>query len=125
MNKCEFPQSGPKMINSYSFGRIVVDGKRYINDIIIFPNRIKDNWWRTEGHCIRVEDLKEVIREKPEILVIGTGYFEFVKVPTNVKEHLKNIGIEIVIQSTRDACNTFNSLLKSKRKVVAALHLAC
>jgi len=112
------------MIDSYSFGQIVVNGKRYTTDIIIFPNRVKDNWWRKIGHRIDIEDLKEVIRERPEILVIGTGYFELVKVPTDVKEHLKNMGIELVIQSTRDACNTFNNL-KSKRKVIAALHLAC
>jgi len=113
------------MIDSYSFGRIVVNGKRYTNDIIIFPNRIKDNWWRKIGHRIDIEDLKEVILEKPEILVIGTGYFGFVKVPAEVKEYVKGKGIELITQSTKDACNTFNGLVKSGKKVVVALHLAC
>ena len=113
------------MIESYSFGRIVVDGKRYTNDVIIFPNRIKDNWWRKIGHRVDVEELKEAILEKPEILVIGTGYFGFVKVPVEVREYVKDKGIELIIQSTKDACNAFNSLLKSGKKVVAALHLAC
>jgi len=113
------------MIESYSFGRIVIKGRRYINDIIIFPNRIKDNWWRREGHRISIEDLKEVIQEKPEILVIGAGYFGFVKVSAEVKEYVKGKGIELIIQSTKDAWNTFNNLLKSGKKVVAALHLAC
>lgn len=113
------------MINSYSFGQIVVDGKRYTSDVIIFPNRIKDNWWRREGHRVSIEELKEVIQEKPEVLVIGTGYFGFMKVPAEVKEHVKGKGIELIIQSTKDACNTFNSFLKSGKKVVAALHLAC
>ena len=113
------------MISSYIFGQIVVDGKRYTNDIIIFPNRIKDNWWRKIGHRIDIEDLKEVIQEKPEVLVVGTGYFGFVKVPLEVKEHVKGKGIELIIQSTKDACKTFNNLLKSGKKVVAALHLTC
>jgi len=112
------------MIDSYSYGQIVVNGKRYTTDVIIFPNRVKDNWWRKIGHHIDIEDLKEVIQERPEILVIGTGYFELVKVSTDAKEHLKSMGIELVIQSTRDACNTFNNLT-SRRKVIAALHLAC
>jgi len=115
----------PKMIESYSVGQIVVDGKRYTSDIIIFPNRIKDNWRRKEGHRLNIEDLKEVLQEKPEILVLGTGYYGFVKVPSEIKEYLKGKGIELVIQSTKDACNTFNSLLKSGKKVVAALHLTC
>jgi len=113
------------MIDSYSFGRIIVDGKRFINDIIIFPNRIKDNWWRKIGHRIDIEDLKEVIQEKPEILVVGAGYFGFVKVPEEVKEYVKGKGIELITQPTKDACNTFNGLLKSGKRVVAALHLAC
>ena len=113
------------MIESYSFGRIIIDGKRYTNDIIIFPNRVRDNWWRKEGHRISVEDIKEVIQEKPEILVIGAGYFGFVKVSAEVKECVKGEGIELIVQSTKDACNTFNSLLKSGKKVIAALHLAC
>jgi len=113
------------MIDSYSFGQIVVDGERYTNDIIIFLDRIKDNWWRREGHRIEIEDLKEMIQEKPEILVVGTGYFGFVKVPAEVKEYVKGKGIELIAQSTKEACKTFNSLLKSGKKVVAALHISC
>ena len=113
------------MIDSYRFGQIVVDGKRYTNDIIIFPSRIKDNWWRREGHRIDIEDLKEVVQEKPEILVLGTGYFGFVRVPAEVKEYVKAKGIELITQKTQDACNTFNSLIKSGKKVVAGLHIAC
>jgi hypothetical protein len=124
LKKCQFLWSVPKLIDFYSFGQIIVDGKRYTNDIIIFPNRIRDNWWRKEGHRIEIEDLKEVIQEEPEILVVGTGYFGFVKVSAEVKEYVKGKGIELTIQSTKDACNTFNSF-KSGKKVVAALHLAC
>jgi len=113
------------MIDNYSFGQIMVDGKRYTNDIIIFPSRIRDNWWRKIGHRIDIEDLKEVIQEKPEMLVVGTGYFGFVKVPAEVKEFVRSKGIELIFQSTKDACNTFNSLRTSGKKVVAALHLAC
>jgi len=113
------------MIESYGFGQIVVDGKRYASDIIIFPNRIKDNWWRKEGHRLCIEDLKEVFQEKPEVLIVGTGYYGFVKVPVEVKEYVKGEGIELITQSTKDACNTFNSLVKSGKKVVAALHLTC
>lgn len=36
------------MINSYDFGRIVVDGKAYTSDVIIFPDRVNSYWWRKE-----------------------------------------------------------------------------
>ena len=112
------------MIDSYSFGQIVIGGKRYTNDVIIFPNRVKDNWWRKMGHRLSIEDLNEVIQEKPEILVVGTGYFGSMKVLTDVEEYLKGKEIKLITQPTKDACNTFN-LLKSNKKVVAALHLTC
>jgi len=37
----------------------------------------------------------------PDILVIGTGYFGFVKVSAEVKEHFEDKGIELIIHSTR------------------------
>ena len=36
---------GPQ-IESYSFGEVVIDGKRYRSDVIVFPDRVKPNWWR-------------------------------------------------------------------------------
>jgi len=34
------------MIESYDFGRIVVDGRKFGRDVIIFADRIDGNWWR-------------------------------------------------------------------------------
>ena len=61
-------------IDSYSFGIIMIDGKTYTSDVIVFPERVFSPWWRKEGHFLRMEDLAEVLREKPDIIVIGTGY---------------------------------------------------
>ena len=114
------------MIESYNFGRIVINGRVYTSDLIIFNNNsIKENWWRKEGHKLHIEDLEEVIKRKPEILVIGTGYLGLMKVPKEVKDFLNQKGIEVVSQKTKEACETFNKLLSSKRKVAAALHLTC
>ena len=115
------------MIDSYEFGMIVIKGKRYRSDVIIFPDQVLDDWWRKEGHRLLVEDLKEVLNAElqPEVLVVGTGYSGLMKVANEVKEALKSKGIEIVVQSTKQACETFNKLLKSGRRVVAAFHLTC
>ncbi|MEA2089285.1 MAG: Mth938-like domain-containing protein [Thermoproteota archaeon] len=113
------------MIESYSFGRIVVDGKRYTTDVIIYPDHVKDGWWRKEGHRLHIEDLKDVIEAKPDVLVVGTGYFGLMKVPTEVKQRLKEKEIEVVVQPTKKACETFNQLIQSGEKVVAAFHLTC
>jgi len=71
-----------------------------------------------------VEDLKEVFQERPEVLIVGTGYSGLMRVPNEVSDYVKTIGIELIVQSTKEACKTFNRLVQSKR-VVAALHLTC
>lgn len=116
-----------QLIDSYEFGVIVVNGKRYTTDLIVFPEKIIDGWWRKEGHRLRVEDLEEIFRRepKPEVLVVGTGYYRLVKVSPEVGNALKSQGIELVAQPTRQACQTFNKLLKSNRRVAGAFHLTC
>ena len=32
------------MINSYDFGRIVIDGNAFTTDVIIFPDRVDAEW---------------------------------------------------------------------------------
>jgi len=113
------------MIDSYGFGRIVIDGKQYTSDVIIFPNRVMGDWWRKEGHRLHVNDLDEALKEKVEVLIVGTGYSGLMKVPAETKEFMKNKGIELIIQPTREACKTYNTLIKSGKTVIAALHLTC
>lgn len=63
------------LIDSYEFGRIAVDGKNYTSDVIIFPDKVLDGWWRKNGHSLHLQDLKKVLEAepKPEVLVVGTG----------------------------------------------------
>lgn len=112
------------MIDSYDFGRIVINGKRYNSDLIVFPDKVRDGWWRKEGHRLHVEDLKDVLEAKPEVLVVGTGYSGLMRVPSETRKYVESEGIELIAQNTTEACKTFNRLVKS-RKVVAALHLTC
>jgi len=112
------------MIDSYEFGRIVINGKRYDSDLIVFSDKVRSGWWRKEGHRLHVEDLKEVLEVKPEVLVVGTGYSGLMTVPPETRKYIESKGIELMAQKTTEACETFNRLVKS-RKVVAALHLTC
>jgi len=112
------------MIDSYDFGRIVIDGKRYTTDLIVFSDRVRDGWWRKEGHSLRVKDLDEALRDNPEVLIVGTGYSGLMEVPAQTRDYVKSKGIELIAQKTSEACKTFNRLVKSRR-VVAALHLTC
>ena len=113
------------MIDRYDFGKITIGGKNYSSDVIIFPDKIKDNWWRKQGHLLLPEDLGEVVKEKPDILVVGTGYSGLMQVPESTVKWLKEQGIKAEIKPTREACSIFNRLLSSNKKVIAVLHLTC
>ncbi|MCP8310820.1 MAG: Mth938-like domain-containing protein [Candidatus Methylarchaceae archaeon HK01B] len=115
------------MIDSYKFGVIVINGRAYTSDVIIFPEKVLDSWWRKEGHRLYVEDLKEVFKaeSKPEVLVVGTGYSGFMKISEKVLDELRSRRIKMIAQPTKQACQTFNELFKSGRKVIAAFHLTC
>lgn len=113
-------------IDNYKFGRITIDGNDFTNDVIIFPHQVKSNWWRKEGHNLYLEDLEEVVNEKPEILIIGKGAYGRMQVRKKVKEKLKEKGInEVIDLETAEACEKFNNLVNTGKNVVAALHLTC
>lgn len=115
------------LIDSYDFGVIVVRGKRYKSDVIVFPEKVVDGWWRKEGHRIYVEDLKEIFSHLPlpEVLLVGTGYYGLVKVTPEVEKALETHGIKLIIQPTGEAYKTFNELLKAGKRVAGAFHLTC
>jgi hypothetical protein len=112
-------------IEDYRFGRIVIDSKPYTSDVIVFPDRVKDGWWRNEGHELCPADLWEVVQEKPEVLVVGTGHSGLMRVLPKTEEYLEQQGIELRVERTAEACQTFNRLCHSGEKAVAALHLTC
>jgi hypothetical protein len=110
-------------IDSYSFGRIVIDGKIYTRDVLIFSDRVISPWWRKDGHLLAMEDLQDVLREKPDVLVIGKGYSGVMKVPDALVKVLAIEGIRVVVKDTAEAVGVFNILNNPKK--VAALHLTC
>lgn len=112
-------------IDSYSFGEMVVDGKVYNKDLIIFPARIKPDWWRIEGHNLAVEDLKEVFDYKPEVLVVGKGDSGLMQVPLSTQNTIKKTGIELIIDDTHEAVKIFNTETQAKKKVIGVFHLTC
>ncbi|MCK4309229.1 MAG: hypothetical protein KAW42_04550, partial [Candidatus Atribacteria bacterium] len=110
------------MIESYSFGQIIINGKKYNSDLIIFKDNINSNWWRREGHDLHIDDIQEIINEKPDIIIIGTGSFGLMNVSSDLIKYLESLGFEVITKKTKDACDEYNKLYK-KKKVIAAFHL--
>lgn len=112
-------------IESYSFGTITVDGKKYDGDIIVFPDKVRTNWWRKEGHSLDIDDLKEVIDFKPQILIVGRGAYDVMEIPQSTRKALKANRIELIDENTSEACKIFNEKIEKGERVVGAFHLTC
>jgi hypothetical protein len=111
-------------IDSYRFGRIVVDGQAHTKDLIILPDRVMGGWRRQEGHRLSPADLAVVLETQPEVLVVGQGALGRMRVPAETIHALEAAGIELLVQGTEQACRAYNRL-RDQKTVAAALHLTC
>ena len=111
------------MIQSFSFGQITIDGTTYLSDVIIYPDHVQAEWWRSEGHRLQKEDVEKIVAFRPDILMVGTGYGGL-KVAAETAAHIKSMGIELIVGKTEKICERYNELSPAQ-KVIAALHLTC
>jgi hypothetical protein len=72
-----------------------------------------------------MDDLADVLRNPPRVLVIGTGYLGVMRVPAATLEALRAAGIEPRVMKTREAVAELGRLQRESARVVAALHLTC
>jgi hypothetical protein len=112
-------------IDSYQFGRIIIDGWAYDSDCLILNGKVQPNWWREKGHSLSAEDLKAVFAAKPSVLVVGCGASGLMDVPEQTREALQRKGIQLETMDTAGAVERFNELSAQGADVAAALHLTC
>ena len=113
------------MITEFSFGKIVVDGKTYKNDIKIVDGQVISDWWRRRGHRVEVEDLTDVLEAEPEVVVIGKGSPGLLKSTSSLRDYLAANHIELIEKKTSKAIGEFNRLFQQGRKVAAGFHISC
>lgn len=111
-------------IDSYEFGVIVIDGRTYRTDLLIWPGHIKNDWWRSESHLLQIPDVFEALAAAPQVLVVGAGAYGRMEVDRELAVYLQDKGIELVAKPTREACLVINQMA-GKRRWAAALHLTC
>ena len=113
------------MINTSSFGFLVIDGKEYNSDLIIFPEgHVKDRWRRKQGHRLFIEDIKELIESSPELIICGTGVSGRMKPDQEVNKYLKDLEIDFIPAPNKEAIRLYNEISPKKRSG-ACFHLTC
>ncbi|MBW1718463.1 MAG: Mth938-like domain-containing protein [Deltaproteobacteria bacterium] len=114
-------------IESYRFGEIIIDGIRYTKDLKIIKGKTFDNWLRSKGHTLQLDDILDVVAAKPSTLIVGTGAYGRMVVKPGLSEKLESKGIRIEALPTESAIQRFSELasLLGHEDVAIALHLTC
>jgi len=116
---------GGDVIDSFAFGTMVIDGRRYTSDLIIYPDgRIRDAWWRKRGHALIKEDLQTLLDAGPEVIIAGTGIHGRMKPDPGLGEALGKLGIQFMAGPNDQAVTWFNDRIAAT-KAGACFHLAC
>ena len=113
------------MITEFSFGRIVVEGQIYNQDIKIVRGKIVPNWWRKSGHSVEIEDVQDILNSKSETFVVGKGQPGYMNIANSLRVHLEKNNIQLIEEPTREAIQTFNRLHKEGSPVSGGFHVSC
>lgn len=118
------------MINEYRFGLIIINRKKYGQDVEIrWTGEVLD-WHRKEVRIVDLEDVKKAVDQKPETIIIGTGEKDFLEITENARKFIFGNGIELIVDKTEEAVKTFNIILEEseeeegkKNRIIGLFHL--
>jgi hypothetical protein len=112
-------------IQSYHFGHIEIDGTAYRNDVKLIGESVVPDWWRSRGHHVGPEDVKDLLSSDAEVCIFGTGAYGALRLSEEARSAFEKRGVSVLVEKTESACHTYNRLIKEGKKVVAGLHLSC
>jgi len=117
------------MVDSFKFGSIVLDGKKYARDVFLFPDgsikKRKGGFWKFGSHAIKKKEIEELTGAKPEVLIIGTGTDSVAKLTDDAEAYLKESKVEAVIVSSWEAVEKINQLGAEGKRAAALVHITC
>ncbi|KAH7931323.1 MAS20-domain-containing protein [Leucogyrophana mollusca] len=90
---------------------IFLDGKVFLWNV---PTTLWAGWGKEHFGIF------ETAVPKPEILVLGTGK-SMALLPPFLRSYVRQLGIQVDVMDTRNACSTYNLLAEEGRRVAAAL----
>lgn len=114
--------SSGNMIQHREKGTVTINGERYQNSIIVFPDKIIANWPVDNVSNLNITALQAIIEVKPEVFLLGTGDSQIFP-PMSLRAELARINRSVDVMDTAAACRTYNVLVAEFRQVVVALIL--
>ena len=120
------------MIEEYRFGQIIIDGKKYNDNVEVRWTGEVLPFQFQQIHTFNIETIKRAVEQNPELIIIGTGESGLAMVTEEAKDFIIEKGIELIIDKTEEAIKTFNVMEEDsleeegkQRKVIGLFHLTC
>jgi len=110
------------LITGYGESYIEINKQRYAQNLIVMPQTIVVDWHAENVSALNNEHFQELIKLKPEVVLLGTGKTHVFLHPKN-HQILTEHGIALECMTTAAACRTYNILMSEGRLVAAALIL--
>ncbi len=116
-------------IEDTSFGSITIDGREIENDVILrldgsVKKRKKKLSKRIYGtsHTISLDEARYVYEEGAELLIIGTGQYDLVRLSDEARAYLAKRNCQTKLAATPDAAGIWNT---AQGKVIGLFHVTC
>jgi len=104
----------------YGDGKLKVNQTDYNTSLIIFPDALVTDWPVNSVEELKISDLDELIKRKPDIALLGTGVQQ--RFPSvDFRRSLAQSGLNLEVMDTAAACRTYNLLVSEGRDVAAAV----
>ncbi len=116
-------------IDKLSFGSIIIAGKKYSRDVLIFADGVvkqrKGGFLIFGSHNIKKEEIEELAEDRPEAVIIGTGTGGKASLALNVASWAREKNLSLMVQPSHEAVTKLNELIEQKKKVAALIHITC
>jgi uncharacterized protein len=111
---------GAYLISGYGPGYLKINHIEYRGSVLLSAKGIEAGWPRNTVESLTADDLDRIVRDNPELVLIGTGaHLQFPA--RSVMNFFLGKGIGVEIMDTHAACRTYNLLVLEGRNVTAAL----
>jgi len=116
-------------IDELTFGSIIVEGKKYRRDVLIFADgtikKRKGGFLMFGSHKIKKQELEELSQSQPETIIVGTGTNGAAHIAPEAESWAKGKNPSLLVQPSYDAVARLNELAEQRKKVAALIHITC
>ena len=74
-------------IQEFKIGSFFIDGKHFLGNVKISGNTIR-YWDKPEDNFLYLYEISSMLKENPEVLVVGTGAAGLLKISDEVKNSI-------------------------------------